>query len=91
MDAIQNRTAFPPPPKGGGFHAEDTVNVPSMTESTTVVAAVAMARCAAWYACKAASARSAFSANVGIVVILSLRVAATGRTIDVVAPHFVVG
>jgi hypothetical protein len=25
MDATQNRTAFPPPPKGGGFHAEDTV------------------------------------------------------------------
>jgi hypothetical protein len=26
MDATQNRTAFPPPPKGGGFHAEDTVS-----------------------------------------------------------------
>jgi Phage protein Gp138 N-terminal domain len=26
MDATQNRTAFPPPPKRGGFHAEDTVS-----------------------------------------------------------------
>jgi len=26
MDATQNRTAFPPPPKGGGFHAEDIVS-----------------------------------------------------------------
>ena len=28
MDATQNRTAFPPPPKGGGFHAEDIVKTP---------------------------------------------------------------